>query len=83
MQVPAHKKTAPPASSVSLQQEDLQTGSAGESTFDKPSSSVLSDPSVAGAFAMPPEPFGETGRMPDKCIGPLGKILTYKNLIYY
>ena len=56
VQVPAHKKTAKLAPSVSLQQEDLQTGAAGESTFDKPSSSVLSDPSVAGAFAMPSEP---------------------------
>ena len=27
--------------------------------------------------------FGMTGRTPDKCICPLGKILTYKNLIYY
>ena len=27
--------------------------------------------------------FGETGKVPDKCICPLGKVLTYKNLIYY
>ena len=27
--------------------------------------------------------FGETGRAPDKWICPLGKVLTYKNLIYY
>ena len=26
--------------------------------------------------------FGRTGSAPDKCICPLGKILTYKNLIY-
>ena len=26
--------------------------------------------------------FGETGKAPDKCICPLGKVLTYKNLIY-
>ena len=26
--------------------------------------------------------FGETGRAPDNCICPLGKVLTYKNLIY-
>ena len=26
--------------------------------------------------------FGVTGKAPDKCICPLGKVLTYKNLIY-
>ena len=26
--------------------------------------------------------FGVTGKVPDKCICPLGKVLTYKNLIY-
>ena len=26
--------------------------------------------------------FGKTGRAPDNCICPLGKVLTYKNLIY-
>ena len=26
--------------------------------------------------------FGETGKAPDNCICPLGKVLTYQNLIY-
>ena len=56
VQAPVHKKTAPPASSGPLPREDSQTGSTGESTFAKPSSSVLSDPSLASAFATPTEP---------------------------
>ena len=43
-----------------------------------------------GHYRSGPEPssrrfsltFGGTGCAPDKCICPLGKILTYKNLIY-
>ena len=45
---------------------------------------------MTGHYRSRPEPssgrffltFGETGRAPDNCICPLGKVLTYKNLIY-
>ena len=55
-QVPAKKKITQPSSSASLPREDLQTGPTGESSLGQPSSSVLSDPSLAGSFSLPPEP---------------------------